>query len=53
LQLALFQPLQSQKIRRRRLLQRVNRRVEIAVLLLQSREFGVKFALIFVGHGAR
>jgi hypothetical protein len=53
LQLALFQPLQPQQIRRRRLMQRIDRRVEIAVLLLQPREFVLKFALIFVGHGVR
>jgi hypothetical protein len=31
--------------------QRINRRVEIAVFLLQPRELGLEFALIFVGHG--
>ena len=51
LQLALLQPLQPQQIRRRRLMQRVDRRVEIAVLLLQPRKFGLEFAIIFVGHG--
>src|SRR6266571_847173 len=39
LQLALLQPLQPQQIRRGRLMQRIDRRVEIA--------------LIFVGHGVR
>jgi hypothetical protein len=53
LQLAFFQPLQPQQIRCGRLMQRINRRVEIAVLLLQPCELGFKFALIFIGHGAR
>jgi len=53
LQLALLQPLQPQQIRRRRLVQGIDRCVEIAVLLLQPREFGLEFALIFVGHGVR
>ena len=34
LQLAFFQPLQPQQIRRRRLMQRIDRRIEIAMLLL-------------------
>ena len=53
LQLALLQPLQPQQIRRRRLMQRVDRCVEIAVLLLQPGEFVFELALIFVGHGVR
>jgi hypothetical protein len=53
LQFPLFQPLQAQQIRRGRLMQCIDRRVEIAVLLLQPCEFGFKFALIFIGHGAR
>ena len=53
LQLALFQALQPQQVGRGRLMQRVDRRVEIVVLLLQPREFGFKFALIFVGHDVR
>jgi hypothetical protein len=53
LQLALLQPLQPQQIRRGRLLQRIDRRVEIAVFLLQPCELGFEFALIFVGHGVR
>jgi hypothetical protein len=51
LQLALLQPLQPQQIWRGRLMQGIDRRVEIAVLLLQPRELGFEFALIFVGHG--
>ncbi|ABQ38730.1 hypothetical protein BBta_6843 [Bradyrhizobium sp. BTAi1] len=31
-------------------MQSVNRRVEIAVLLLQAREFGLQFALVLVSH---
>jgi hypothetical protein len=50
LQLALLQSLQPQQIRRRRLMQGVDRRVEIAVLLLQPCELGFEVALIFVGH---
>jgi hypothetical protein len=53
LQFAFFQPLQPQQIGRGRLMQSVNRRVEVAVLLLQPSEFGLEFALIFVGHGVR
>jgi hypothetical protein len=51
LQLALLEPLQPQQIRRRRLMQRINRSVEIPVFLLQPCELGFEFALIFVGHG--
>jgi hypothetical protein len=51
LQLALLQALQPHQIRRRRLMQGVDRRIEIAVLLLQPRKFGLEFAIIFVGHG--
>jgi hypothetical protein len=50
LQLALLQPLQPQQVGRGRLMQSIDRRVEIAVLLLQPRELGFEFALIFVGH---
>jgi len=53
LQLSFLQPLQHQQIRCRRLMQRVDRRIEIAVLLLQPREFDVEFALILVGHGVQ
>src|ERR1700754_2949270 len=53
LQLAFLQPLQPQQIRRRRLMQRVDRCVEIAVLLLQPGAFVFELALIFVGHGVR
>ena len=51
LQFAFFQPLQPQQIWRGRLVQGIDRRVEIAVLLLQPGELGFEFALIFVGHG--
>jgi hypothetical protein len=53
LQFAFLQPLQPQQIRRRRLMQRIDRRVEVAVFLLEAREFGGEFALILVGHGLR
>jgi hypothetical protein len=53
LQLALFQPLQPQQIRRGRLMQGIDRRVEISVFLLQPCELDFEFALIFVGHGVR
>jgi len=53
LQFALLEPLQPQQVGRRRLMQSIDRRVEIAVLLLQPRELGFEFALIFVGHGVR
>ena len=53
LQLALLQPLQPQQIRRRRLMQRVDRRIEIAMLLLQPGKLVFELALIFVGHGLR
>jgi hypothetical protein len=32
-------------------MQRIDRRVEVAVFLLQSCELGLEFALIFVSHG--
>jgi hypothetical protein len=51
--LALLHALQSQEIRCGRLMQRIDRRIEIAMLLLQSGELGLEFALIFVGHGTR
>lgn len=50
-QLALLQSLHHQQIRRRRLMQRIDGRIEIAVLLLQPCKLCVEFALIFVGHG--
>jgi hypothetical protein len=53
LQLALLQALQPQQIWSRRLMQGIDRRVEIPVLLLQPRKFGLQLALIFVGHGLR
>src|SRR5215813_2066013 len=52
LQLAFLQPLQPQKIGCGRLMQRIDRRVEIAMLLLQPRQFSMQLALIFVGHDA-
>ena len=51
MQFALLQPLQPQQIRRRRLMQGIDCRVEVAVLLLQTCELGVEFALIIVSHG--
>src|SRR3954447_12534708 len=53
LQLALFQTLQPQQIRRGRLMQGIDRRVEISVFLLQPCELDFEFALIFVGHDVR
>src|ERR1700736_1383366 len=53
LQLALLQPLQPQQIRRGRLMQGIDRRVEVAVLLLQSCALGFDVAPIFVGHVVR
>ena len=50
LQLAFLQPLQPQKIRCGRMMQRIDRRVQIAVLLLQPGQLGLQFALILVGH---
>ena len=49
-ELSLLQPLQPQQIGRGRLMQSVNRRVEVAVLLLQAREFGLQFALVLFSH---
>lgn len=49
-QLAFFQPLQPQEIWRGRLMQRINRRVEVAVFLLQACEFCVQLALVWIGH---
>ena len=48
LQLALLQPLQAEQIGRRRLMQGIDRRVEIAVLLLQPGQFGLQHALVIV-----
>jgi hypothetical protein len=53
LQFAFLQPLQPQQVRRRRLMQRVDRRIEITMLLLQPGELVFKLALIIVGHGVR
>ena len=53
LQFALLQPLQPQQIWGGRMMQRIDRRVQIAVLLLQPGELGMQLALIFVGHDAR
>jgi hypothetical protein len=53
LQFALFQPLQPQQVGRGRLMQRIDRGVEVAVFLLEARELHRKLALIFVGHGLR
>jgi hypothetical protein len=53
LQFAFFQALQPQQIGSGRLMQSVDRRVEVAVLLLQPSEFGLEFALIFLGHDVR
>ena len=53
LQLAFFQALQPQQVRRRRLMQCIDRRVEVAVFLLEASELYRKLALIFVGHGLR
>ena len=52
LQLAFLHPLQAQQIGSRRLMEGINRRVEIAVFLLQPGELSVQLALIFVGHDA-
>jgi hypothetical protein len=51
LQLALLQPLQPQQIRRGRLMQGFDRRIEVAVFLLQPGELGCELALILVDHG--
>ena len=53
LQFAFLQPLQPQQVRRRRLMQRVDRRIEITMFLLQPGELVFKLALIIVGHGVR
>ena len=53
LQFAFLQPLQPQQVRRRRLMQRIDRRIEITMFLLQPCELIFKLALIIVGHGVR
>ena len=53
LQLAFLHPLQAQQIGGRRLMEGINRRVEIAVFLLQPCKLGLQLALIFVGHDVR
>jgi len=52
LELALLQPLQAEQVGRRRLMQCIDRRVEIAVLLLQPGQFGLQHALVIVSHDA-
>nr|CAE29613.1 hypothetical protein RPA4172 [Rhodopseudomonas palustris CGA009] len=49
-QLPLLQSLQPQQVRRGRMMQRIDRCVEIAVLLLQLSQLGTEVALVFVGH---
>ena len=51
--LRFFSRCSRSKIRRRRLVQRVDRRIEIAMLLLQPGKLVFELALIFVGHGVR
>ena len=51
--LRFFNRCNRNKIRRGRLMQRIDRRVEIAVFLLQPCELVGEFALIFVGHDVR
>jgi hypothetical protein len=53
LQLAFLQALQPQQVRRGRLMQGIDRRIQIAVFLLEAGELGGEFALFFVGHGLR
>ncbi len=52
LQLALLQSLQPQQIGSRRLMQCIDRRIEVAVLLLQPGQLSVQLALILVSHDA-
>lgn len=51
LQLSFFQALQPQQIRGRRVLQRFDRRVEVAMFLLQPRKFEAKFVIVLLCHG--
>lgn len=53
LQFAFLQSLQPQQIRSGRLMQSIDRRIEIAVLLLQPCELRFEFALVFLGHDLR
>jgi hypothetical protein len=53
LQLAFFQALQPQQVRRGRLMQGIDRSIQIAVFLLEARELRGEFAFFFVGHGLR
>ncbi len=52
-QLALLQPLHLNEIGTRRQSERRNRRVEVAVLLLQARQLFAQRALFFAGHRYR
>src|SRR5262249_16869407 len=49
-QLALFQPLDLERIRSDRVLQRADRRIESAMLLLPAHERGAQFAFFLFGH---
>src|SRR6478609_9610902 len=49
-QLALLQPLQPQQVGGGRLMQCIDRRIEISVFLLQPGELGFEFARVFMGH---
>ena len=53
LQFAFFQALQPQQVRCGRLMQCIDRRVEVAVFLLEASKLYRKLALIFIGHGLR
>jgi len=49
-QFALFQALHLDEVRSRRLLQRHNRGIEVAMLLLQARQFCPKLAFFLLRH---
>ena len=52
-QLALLQPLEPQQVGGRRLMQCIDRRIEVSVFLLQPGELGFELALVFVNHDVR
>ena len=53
LQLALFQALQPEQVRRRRLVQCLDCGIKIAMLLLQPRKFESKFVVVLIYHNRR
>src|SRR5215213_3857270 len=52
-ELAFFQPLHLEQVGARRIVQGLNRRIEIAMLLAQLRQFRLELGFVFLPHGCR